>query len=622
MTNRPLISVIIPTYNRRRELPALIDALNRQSLPADRYEVIIVDDGSTDGSRDYLRRLGGHFRVLEQLHGGASKARNLAACQAQGQILAFTDDDCSPEPDWLLVIGRRMEEQACRAALLGHTYSEHQASTFVHSVFKDSEPVVTCNFAVSREAFERVGGFDEHFILYFEDEDLGLRLKKAGFAIVYEPAMRVLHPSRYQSFRRFLRLRSGLQYLSYMSQKHPDGDHWQRHQGVVRQIRRKAIVLGLPLAAALIWPPFWMLWVPVLLAHLVMDGSRAWRHRRAVEEAGFAMRRVDLLAFTFLTWAVPFVDAYRIAKGYVRDKGRVRPWRPSPDEGFTAPAGSGEKPRTQSSVWNRRMRTLWKDPRTIFRKARRRAILWFPHRPVQTISLGRVRMELDLRDENMRGMFLEWYEPEEVALLRKVLRPGQIVLDIGASVGYLSAVAAEAVGPAGLVHAFEPVPASFERLKRLAELNPGFRIIPVNAAAGSEEGRLWLALSSDQNIGWNTLVPGLMPQSQQREQIQVPVRVMDAYIAEVGLGRVHFIKVDAEGFEFPILKGLRRCLEEDRPLVLCEVVPGAYPLLGSSVQELQEFLKRQRYQVLDLHLRPLRLESLRNTTNVFLAPER
>ncbi|HEY3130382.1 MAG TPA: glycosyltransferase family 2 protein [Acidobacteriota bacterium] len=320
------ISVIIPTYNRAHVLPAVIESLLGQDFPAHAFEILIVDDGSTDGSFQYLQTLGPPIRVFSQIHGGASRARNLAARNATGTILAFTDDDCRPEKNWLRAIALAMEKHQSRVGLLGHTYSEHPASTFVHSVFKDSEPVVTCNFAVAREAFRSVGGFDDHFVIYFEDEDLGLRLKKAGYPIVYEPGMRVLHPSKYQSFRGFLRMRSSFQYFCYMSQKHPDADHWKRHREVVNQIIKRFALFGIPMLGGWIWSPLFLLLPAVLIGHFLIDGIRARKYREQLAKMGYRLSRGDFLAFTFLNWAVPFIDAWRIVKGYLMDWRRTGPW--------------------------------------------------------------------------------------------------------------------------------------------------------------------------------------------------------------------------------------------------------------------------------------------------------
>jgi FkbM family methyltransferase len=229
-------------------------------------------------------------------------------------------------------------------------------------------------------------------------------------------------------------------------------------------------------------------------------------------------------------------------------------------------------------------------------------------------------MELDLRDENQRDFYAEVYETHEVAFIRKLLRPGQTVIDVGANIGYITCVALDRVGRSGQVHAFEPVPEYFQRLARQAQLNPGFRVYPVNCAAGKEEGVLSISLSNDGNIGWNTLVPGFMPPEQIRQQVPVRVRPLDDYIQESGLEMVHFIKIDAEGFEFYVLQGLRNCLQNYRPIILCEIAPGAYPLLGCTLTDVRKFLDEMKCQVTDLELRPLDLEALERSMNVVLLP--
>ena len=249
-------------------------------------------------------------------------------------------------------------------------------------------------------------------------------------------------------------------------------------------------------------------------------------------------------------------------------------------------------------------------------------MLWLnlPLNPVCVVSVGSVQMELDLRDENQRDFYAEVYETQEVAFLRKLLRPGQTVIDVGANIGYITCVALDKVGPSGQVHAFEPVPEYFHRLERQAQLNPGFRVFPVNCAAGKEEGVMSISLSNDGNIGWNTLVPGFMPPEQIRQQVSVRVRALDDYIGEAGLEMVHFIKIDAEGFEFYVLQGLRNCLRSYRPILLCEVAPAAYPLLGCTLTDVREFLYEMQCQTTDLELRPLELEALERSTNILLLP--
>src|SRR4051794_40851687 len=92
-------SVIIPAYRATRTLPATLAALDRQTLPRARFEVIVVDDGSPDETGALAERAGA--RVLRQPNSGPAAARNRGAREAAGPILVFTDSDCEPEPDFL-----------------------------------------------------------------------------------------------------------------------------------------------------------------------------------------------------------------------------------------------------------------------------------------------------------------------------------------------------------------------------------------------------------------------------------------------------------------------------------------------------------------------------------------
>src|SRR3989304_2498563 len=92
-------SVIVPAYNAVDELPRCLAALERQSIARARYEVIVVDDGSTDPPAVVAERAGA--KVIRATHGGPAAARNSGAGAAQGDLLLFTDADCEPAPDWI-----------------------------------------------------------------------------------------------------------------------------------------------------------------------------------------------------------------------------------------------------------------------------------------------------------------------------------------------------------------------------------------------------------------------------------------------------------------------------------------------------------------------------------------
>ena len=99
-----MISIIIPSHNRRILLHKILDALAQQTFPADQFEVIIVLDGCTDGSREMLDEIAMPFslHVIAQEQRGASAARNHGAKQAAGELLIFLDDDIEPTPGFIL----------------------------------------------------------------------------------------------------------------------------------------------------------------------------------------------------------------------------------------------------------------------------------------------------------------------------------------------------------------------------------------------------------------------------------------------------------------------------------------------------------------------------------------
>src|SRR5579859_3268611 len=104
----PFISVVIPTYNRRDSLLRTLAALERQAYPFDRFEVIVVSDGATDGTGDAVRALSTSYRLrcLEQVNSGPSVARNHGARAACGEVVVYLDDDVEPLP-------RFLERHAC-----------------------------------------------------------------------------------------------------------------------------------------------------------------------------------------------------------------------------------------------------------------------------------------------------------------------------------------------------------------------------------------------------------------------------------------------------------------------------------------------------------------------------
>ena len=182
------------------------------------FEVIVVDDGSPEPLAPVCKEFGPMVRCIRRDNGGPAGARNAGVRAARASFVAFTDDDCRPQPDWLRhmmaahggdatrLVGGQVEN-----ALSDNIYSatSQLLCDYLYDYFgaEDGDmPFFTSNnMACSRTAYERLGGFDETFPLAAaEDRDFGLRWRASGGDLTYVPGARVGHAHKL-SFRRFLR---------------------------------------------------------------------------------------------------------------------------------------------------------------------------------------------------------------------------------------------------------------------------------------------------------------------------------------------------------------------------------------------------------------------------------
>lgn len=249
----------------------------------------------------------------------------------------------------------------------------------------------------------------------------------------------------------------------------------------------------------------------------------------------------------------------------------------------------------------------------------RKTRFWPKHSVTKSIDGVRFECDFELDLTGLR-MYVGLYEPWTVAAMRRFLAKGDTFIDVGANIGYLSAVGASLAGPNGCVHSFEPVPEYFQRLKSLAETNPRYAIIPNRVAVGDREGTSTIRTSKT-SIGANTIVPGLNVDEDIERRLDVSVVRLDAYIESARLERISLIKIDTEGFEFPVLRGLGRYLEgtTNRPAIIVEVEPMAYPLLGHALADLRAFIDRYGYRAYRLDAigkREIDVRALQSTINL------
>ena len=202
-------SVIVPTRNRPQQLETCLTAMAQLAYPRDRYEVIVVDDGGETGVEEIVRRFVPSMTVIAARceHGGPAAARNFGVTRSSRDRLAFTDDDCSVDPQWLTALDARLaaNPQAMVGgrvinALAANPYSSASQSLqdflyhWYHEKGRGQLPFFTTNnLAMTRRDFERIDGFDVSFTFASEDRDISDRGAHAGMDLVYAPEAIVRH---------------------------------------------------------------------------------------------------------------------------------------------------------------------------------------------------------------------------------------------------------------------------------------------------------------------------------------------------------------------------------------------------------------------------------------------
>ncbi|HEX3148110.1 MAG TPA: glycosyltransferase [Gemmataceae bacterium] len=226
----PRVSVVVCTYNGGKTLDQCLQSLAAVEYPD--YEVIVVDDGSTDDTGDILARFP-EIKAIRQPNRGLSVARNVGLAEASGEIVAYTDSDCFADPDWLTHLVYQLHRSgahgvggpnltpddgwlaACVAASPGQP-------THVLESDQVAEHVPGCNMAFRRESLLAINGFDPVYRKAGDDVDLCWRLQQAGMWITFAPGAFVWHHRR-QGPRAFLKQQGGYgEAEGLLAFKHPD----------------------------------------------------------------------------------------------------------------------------------------------------------------------------------------------------------------------------------------------------------------------------------------------------------------------------------------------------------------------------------------------------------------
>lgn len=198
------VSVIVPAYRDWARLEVCLASLSRQTLAADRFEIIVVDN--EPGAPHPEISLPANGRLIAEPRPGSYAARNRAISEARGRFLAFTDSDCVPAANWLENALRVLAAKpSSRVTGPVHIFREPGTGYFAyvyefHTAFRQAKAVekgrcATANLIVARDIFDRVGSFDEGLVSG-GDSEWGERARLAGVPILYDNGVAVAHPAR------------------------------------------------------------------------------------------------------------------------------------------------------------------------------------------------------------------------------------------------------------------------------------------------------------------------------------------------------------------------------------------------------------------------------------------
>jgi len=199
----PVVSVVVPTRNRAHLLGACLDALTSQTVDESAFEIVVVDNGSTDATADVVRSRGGNVSLVQEPIAGVNRARNAGLRAARGSVIAFIDDDELVAPDYVRTVSDVLARHPQAAGAGGPAHEGPIAirtcgrcslgAVAVRVVDGWADGLLGGNMAIRRTAFDTVGPFDEQLSGRGDETEWFARAAAAGLRFAHEPALSIEH---------------------------------------------------------------------------------------------------------------------------------------------------------------------------------------------------------------------------------------------------------------------------------------------------------------------------------------------------------------------------------------------------------------------------------------------
>jgi glycosyltransferase involved in cell wall biosynthesis len=325
-----IVSVVIPTYNRKESLKKTLESLFNQTYPKNNYEIIVCDDKSTDGTENVVKELMKvspcelrYFKVKGK-YKGPGPARNVGIENARGEIIGFTDDDCIAAPTWIEQAAPHFEAEKI-GGIQGIIASQDYKPNKLERLFKfricqthygDTGQYATGNLFFRRKAIIEAGCFDPKIVLG-EDIDLAYRVKKKGYKILFNGKSIVYHAVNYIGYLEYFKRIKNYEFFALQLKKNPE--------------IRKTVYLGFIFSKHDIYPIFFIiaivsfilnkiLFLNIYIAYLfLLFGIMAYLWSRVFRDS-----RIDLyplrIAVFIRNFIIDTLVLYHVLRGAIRYK--------------------------------------------------------------------------------------------------------------------------------------------------------------------------------------------------------------------------------------------------------------------------------------------------------------